>query len=128
MFLGKSGTIKVFRGLAIPPKAIEFYRKKIQTGEKFEFNGFTSTSLELSVAKKFARLGATGGKVPIILEMTLLDIKGIHNKAYLHNAEYTTFTNEKEILLGCVLWKVEDISEKDDFTVIKLRDVGLGFS
>ena len=38
-------TIKVFRGLGIPPKAIEFYRKAMQTGETFEFNGFTSTSL-----------------------------------------------------------------------------------
>ena len=55
--------------------------------------------------------------------MTLVDSE-IH-KAYLHNGDYSAFPNEKEILLAYVPWKVEDVSDKDGFTMIKLRDASL---
>ena len=61
---GKSGsykTMKLFRGLGLPKSAIEIYSKMKDSEERFEFNGFISTSVFKSVAKKFALAAAKKG-------------------------------------------------------------------
>ena len=93
-----------------------------QTGEKFEFNGFTSTSLEVKVAKTFAKKYAKDGKLPCILAMKVAYRCGNY-KAFLNTSEYSAFPSEKEVLLGYIRWTVESVKVENGFTMINLKDV-----
>lgn len=93
-----------------------------QTGEEFEFNGFTSTSVEVGVARTFAKKYANDGKLPCILSMKVAYYYG-RCKAFLNTAEYSAFPNEKEVLLGYTTWTVESVSVENGFTMINLKDI-----
>ena len=88
----------VFRGLALPLAAIGPYREMMKAKKEFKFNAFTSTSVEESVARGFARDAMGPGKVPCLFVMTILDEGG--SKAYLHDDEFSAYPQEKEVLLG----------------------------
>lgn len=115
----------LFRGLSLDKEVITFYKKLAQTGEYFKFNGFTSTSVEVKVASTFAKKYAKDGQLPCILALKVFS--GI-NKVYLNTAEYSAFPNEKEVLLGNIEWKVESVSVKNEFTIIKLKERGVHFN
>ena len=48
---------------------VDVYRKMVPTKEMFQFNGFTSTSVDINQAKKFAN--AKDGKLAVIFKMTV---------------------------------------------------------
>ena len=46
--------VTLYRGLGLPKKAIEHYKKFLQSGTWFAFTAFTSTSANREVAVEFA--------------------------------------------------------------------------
>ena len=109
--LGKTyKTFRVFRGLALPRSAVEPYKLFKTSGKQFYFTAFTSTSVNESVARGFARKNAGNGKIPCLFVLEVKDDG--YAKAYLHNEEYSAFPEEKEVLLGENGWRVEDVVEE----------------
>ena len=120
-------TVKVmilYRGLGLDYTAINSYIQMIDTNSFFTFRGFTSTSANKEKAIGFA-LKAESPKIPCLFQMTVRDKK--YNRVYLNTKEYTAYEDEKEVLLGMVYWKVEDVckEEDDDFMLIKLKEAHL---
>ena len=63
--------IKTYRGLSLPPDAIQFYRDRQNDQEYFTFNGFTSTSVNKGIATDFAFKYLKKETLPVIFEFYL---------------------------------------------------------
>ena len=58
---------RLYRGLSLPPKAIEYYKEKQKDQKYFKFTAFTSASLDKGIAIGFAKNSASEtGNTPII--------------------------------------------------------------
>lgn len=55
-FMQGQKAIKVYRGMSLPEKAIDFYKKVQKTQDEFQFNGYLSTTVDKSLASEFAFL------------------------------------------------------------------------
>ena len=110
----------LYRGLGLPKDAIDSYKKMAGTNTRIEFNGFTSTSATLDIAKRFARQAEAPNKIPCVLELKVTDYG--NQLAYLKDSEYTAFPSEKEILLaGCPFYITEVVEDtQDGIVIIKL--------
>ena len=58
--------ITLYRGLGLPKEAVETYKKYRDSGTKFAFTAFTSTSTEKSTAVEFAWMAELCGKDPAL--------------------------------------------------------------
>ena len=50
--LGPKKKITLYRGLGLPPLAINYYKTYLESGDAFTFTGFTSTSCEESGVRR----------------------------------------------------------------------------
>ena len=91
--------MKLYRGLSLPPKAVDYYKQKQINKGSFLFNGFTSTTLDKKVAIGFAKGNAKKGTIPVIFEIYLYN-GNFYDKQYLDSNELSAFPSEKEILVG----------------------------
>ena len=91
--------MKLYRGLSLPPKAVDYYKQKQVDKGSFRFNGFTSTTLNKKVAIGFAKGNAKKGTIPVIFEIYLWNAES-YNRQYLDSNELSAFPSEKEILVG----------------------------
>ena len=85
-------------------------------------NGFCSTSLEKETAKHFAISGADIKKDrhPVLFE---IDFQYVANYFNMNSPNFSKYCeSEQEVLLDSGLrYKIVEISEQKDLTVIKLR-------
>jgi len=63
--------LTVYRGLALPPSAIQNYEEARKSGEVFNFSSYTSTSLNKQVALKFTHVGDNKEKVGVLFKIKL---------------------------------------------------------
>ena len=115
---GWSARVRLYRGLGLPEKAIQVYHAYRESGDRFFFTGFTSTSCVKEIAMQFAHQATQRkGLVPVLFVMDTYHYQG-KDKAFLHDESLTAFPGEKEYLLGDVSWKVQDIKKE----ILKFRD------
>ena len=82
-------------------------------------DGYSSTSLNKSVARKFAYL--TDESIPVLLSITIKNESGKHYFS-LDTTEFTNYPEEKEILLQAgLIFQFVSIEQGLDITIINLK-------
>ena len=75
--LGKRRQVTLYRGLGLPEKAIQVYHAYRESGDKFFFTGFTSTSCVKETALQFAHQAIQRkGLVPVLFVMKTEHLNG----------------------------------------------------
>ena len=91
---------RLYRGLSLPPKAIEFYKEKQKDQYGFKFTAFTSASLDKGIAIGFAKNSASEtGNTPVIFEIYIGSGRD-WGMQYLNQDSLSAFPHEQEVLIG----------------------------
>ena len=85
------GSTTLYRGLKMTQKEFDSYKTCTTT----HLMGYTSTSMDLSVATNFALNNSNDDKIPVIFEINFIGSHGLFKLI----EGYTAFANESEVLV-----------------------------